>query len=279
MAELAQLLRAVADGVPPATDADLIVLAPPDIRSVGVLAFPGFNVVSAELSAESVHALVPPGDLTAAVSPRFLAVLEGRTSRRVENLDIVLCARGTGRRFGLDLTELTAHDAEAEHPRVRFALARRTEVRAWTCPGGLLVLGRGVAGRWEVSVEVDPRLRGFGLGRGLFTAALGFVPHDDLVWAQIAPGNAPSVRAALGAGYRPVGSEVLLFPPDVLAGNTDFGWFADEGGNGGEPGPDLGADLGTDNGGGTGAGWNGGGGIGGNAAAAPDAQSGQLPME
>jgi GNAT superfamily N-acetyltransferase len=244
MADLAQLLRAVADGEPPATDAELIVLTPPDERSVGVLAFPGFTVVSADLAPESVHALVPAGDPAAPVNPMFLAVLEGRTGRRVDNLDIVLCARGTGRRFGLDLNELTAADPEANHPRVLRTLAHRSEVRAWTCPGGLLVLGRGVAGRWEVTVEVDRRLRGFGLGRGLLTAALGFVPHDDLVWAQVAPGNAPSVRAALGAGYRPVGSEVLLFPPAELSGSNGsdgsngsvggtanghrFDWFAEE---------------------------------------------------
>jgi hypothetical protein len=37
-------------------------------------------------------------------------------------------------------------------------------------------------------------------------------PWRSLVPAQVAPGNAASVRAFLAAGYRPVGAEVLLVP-------------------------------------------------------------------
>jgi hypothetical protein len=74
--------------------------------------------------------------------------------------------------------------------------------------GGLLTLGRGVAGRWEVAVEVSRP--GRGLGRRLFAAARGLV--DEPVWAQVAPGNAASVRAVLAAGFRPVGAEALLIP-------------------------------------------------------------------
>jgi RimJ/RimL family protein N-acetyltransferase len=36
------------------------------------------------------------------------------------------------------------------------------------------------------------------------------------IWAQVAPGNAASVRAFLAAGYQPVGAEALLvLPPTV----------------------------------------------------------------
>ncbi|HKN96305.1 MAG TPA: hypothetical protein VJX10_04235, partial [Pseudonocardiaceae bacterium] len=51
-----------------------------------------------------------------------------------------------------------------------------------------------------------------------------------LVWAQAAPGNAASVRAALAAGFRPVGAEVLLRPPSPWSDQVtlgSFGWFAD----------------------------------------------------
>lgn len=33
---------------------------------------------------------------------------------------------------------------------------------------------------------------------------------DEPVWAQVAPGNARSVRAFQAAGYVPVGAELLL---------------------------------------------------------------------
>jgi hypothetical protein len=36
------------------------------------------------------------------------------------------------------------------------------------------------------------------------------MPVDAPLWAQIAPGNAASVRAFLAAGYVPVGAEALL---------------------------------------------------------------------
>jgi GNAT superfamily N-acetyltransferase len=128
----------------------------------------------------------------------------------------------------MDLTELDEF-LEPLHPRLAMALAQRIGVRAWRCPGGLLTLGRGVGGRWEVSVEVEPALRGFGLGRGLFTAARGLLPAGAHVWAQVAPGNAASVRAALGAGFRPAGAEVLLRPAWSANGLVDgvFDWFVD----------------------------------------------------
>ncbi|HEY3261692.1 MAG TPA: N-acetyltransferase, partial [Pseudonocardiaceae bacterium] len=86
----------------------------------------------------------------------------------------------------------------------------RIDVRVWQCDGGVLVLGRGLADRWEVAVEVDCGERGHGLGGSLFTAARHVVAAP--VWAQVAPGNVASVRALLEAGYRPGGAEALLVP-------------------------------------------------------------------
>jgi GNAT superfamily N-acetyltransferase len=74
------------------------------------------------------------------------------------------------------------------------------------------VLGRGVAGRWETAIEVDPQYRGGGLGSRLASAARHLVPDGAPVWAQIAPGNAASVRAFLRAEFRPIGAEALLAP-------------------------------------------------------------------
>lgn len=224
VAELADLMRSVADGGAPAADRALTVVAPPDARSVGVLSFAGHNVVSADLSDDWVRGVLPGDDLAAPLQAPFLTVLAGATGRVPDNLDLVLVAPATGRSNGMELTELSEF-IEPLRPRLARALAQRIGVRAWQCPGGLLTLGRGVAGRWEVSVEVEPALRGFGLGRGLFTAARGLLPAGEQVWAQVAPGNAASVRAALAAGFQPVGAEVLLHQDYPTFG--PFEWFVD----------------------------------------------------
>ena len=110
------------------------------------------------------------------------------------------------------LTELTAR-AGRQHPRVVRALRYRDEVRVWQANGAVLLIGRGLAGRFEVAIEVDEQCRGQGLGARLAVAARRLVPPGEPVWAQIAPGNAASVRAFLRAGFRPVGAEALLSAP------------------------------------------------------------------
>jgi L-amino acid N-acyltransferase YncA len=69
------------------------------------------------------------------------------------------------------------------------------------------------------SHSVDPAHRGRGLGTRLARAARLLVPADAMLWAQIAPANAASVRAFLAAGFRPVGAEALFHPfPPAEAG-------------------------------------------------------------
>jgi hypothetical protein len=225
VAELADLMRSIGDGAWQATDGVLTVVTPPDDRSVGVLAFTGHTVVSADVAGEWVRNWLPDDDLSAPLRPLFLTTLAAAAGRTPDNLDMVLVAPATGRPNGMELTEL-AEFLEPLPPRLARALTQRIGVRAWRCPGGLLTLGRGVAGRWEVSIEVEEALRGFGLGRGLFTAARGMLPAGEQVWAQVAPGNAASIRAALAAGYQPVGSEVLLRRGETTFGT--FAWFVDQ---------------------------------------------------
>lgn len=225
VAELADLLRSVADGQTIGAGADLTVVPPPDERSVGVLAFTGHNIVSLDLGGDWVRSRLPRDDLAAPLQPSFVASVAVATGRAPENIDSVLVAQATGRSNGMALTELTEF-LEPLHPRLARALAWRVGVRAWRCPGGLLIMGRGVGDRWEVSLEVDPALRGFGLGRGLFTAARGLLPAGEPVWAQVAPGNAASIRAALAAGFRPVGAEMLFGPMRPAFG--DYDWFGED---------------------------------------------------
>jgi hypothetical protein len=48
------------------------------------------------------------------------------------------------------------------------------------------------------------------LGRKVARAAAALVPAGEPLWAQVAPGNAASLRAVGAAGFVPVGAEVLF---------------------------------------------------------------------
>jgi RimJ/RimL family protein N-acetyltransferase len=95
---------------------------------------------------------------------------------------------------------------------VARALRYRDGLQVWTAQGGagVLVLGRGLAGRREVAFEVDPARRNRGLGRRLVAAARHLTPPGEPLFAQVAPGNAASLRVVEAAGFRPIGAEVLF---------------------------------------------------------------------
>lgn len=211
---LRELLDAAALGAFPPADGAVAFVDQPSARDAGVIAFTAHTVVFADLAAADGSArtglrrLLPPGDLGAPLNPPFLTALGARLGRVVNNIDLLAVAAplpgpppGSPR-----LTETL----DRSHPRIVRALRHRDEVRAWTAPGGTVLVGRGVAGRWETAVEVDEAARGRRLGRRLAYAARHLVPDGEPVWAQIAPGNAASVRALLAAGFTPVGAEALL---------------------------------------------------------------------
>ena len=78
---------------------------------------------------------------------------------------------------------------------------------------GLVTLGTGLVDRLEMSVELlaaaTCRCRG---GSPVDRGGPRWAPAGALVWAQVAPGNAASLRAFLRAGFVPIGAEVLLHP-------------------------------------------------------------------
>ncbi|MEW1859841.1 GNAT family N-acetyltransferase [Streptomyces sp. NPDC088194] len=224
--ELARLLADVARGAFPPPDGTVAFVPQPSLRDAGVIAFTAHSVVFADVDAEpddredpgvALRELLPAGDLSAPLNPPFLSALTARTGRQVNNIDVLAVAGPLpGPPPGPALVETN----DRSHPRIVRALRHRDGVRAWTVPGATLLLGRGVAGRWEAAVEVEPRARGRGLGRSLAVAARHLVPDGAPVWAQIAPGNAASLRAFLAAGFTPVGAEALLLPaPDPLPPN------------------------------------------------------------
>ncbi len=208
---LAAMLESAAAGQFPAADGSVVVLPQPSERDAGVISLTGFAVIFADADREWVTGQLPPGDLSGPLSASFLHALSERLGRKTHSIDMLTCAdplAGPPERE-LGLIELSAC-AGSEHSRIIRALQYRDDVRAWQAPGGVVLLGRGVAGRYEVAVEVDPAYRGRGLGASLAKAARHLVPDGARLWAQIAPANAASVRAFLTAGFRPIGAEALL---------------------------------------------------------------------
>ncbi len=206
---LAELLRAAAGGRLPEPDGSVVVL-PQQGRAAGVVAFSAHFVVCADVDADWVQHQLPVGDFNAPLGARFLVALADRVGADIGSIDAVLVAAAGVRGSPERLVELSAR----EHPRVVRALRYRDDVRAWRTEDGAghVLVGRGLAGRWETAFEVEPAARGRGLGRRLAAAATALVPAGEPVWAQVAPGNAASLRAVLAAGYAPVCAEVLLPP-------------------------------------------------------------------
>ena len=124
---------------------------------------------------------------------------------------------------------------QRDHPRVVRALRYREDVRVWRTPdgGGHVLIGRGLAGRWEMAFEVEPSARGVGLGRRLAAAAASLVPAGEAAWAQVSPGHPaslrvgarrrlpPGLRRGAAPAYRPAMIHTGLVPLDV----TDPLWI------------------------------------------------------
>ncbi|WP_051865901.1 hypothetical protein [Streptomyces griseus] len=207
METLRDILDAAARGALPPADGAVTVVPQACHRDAGVLAFTAHSVVFTDEDPAWVYETLRATDcdaLAAPMHPRFLAAFLERTDRTSETVDAMLVGSPLPGGPPLALEEIE----DAGHSRAGYARRRRDDVRAWTTDGGVLVMGRGIGGRLEVSVEVDEEVRQRGLGRLLVTAARHLVTEP--LWAQIAPGNARSTRAFLAAGYRPVGAEALL---------------------------------------------------------------------
>ena len=203
---LAALLDAAARGRFPRPDGTLAVLPAPPGASMAVVGFTAHHVVAADVAPDWVRAQLPGDDLSEPMSARFLAALGEHIGRRPDSLDVVLAARGLAGEPRL------AEVSGAEHPRVVRAHRYRRGVRVFEAADGaaVVVVGYGLALRREVAVEVDPAARNRGLGATTLLQARRLVPEDDVLYAQVAPGNAASLRAFLRAGFEPIGSEALF---------------------------------------------------------------------
>ena len=196
---LTALLHDAAEGRFPAADGAVRVLPPfEDVHAV--VAFSAHTILltdhsPAEVAERGIDAY------GSSLHPSQQLWLAG--SLPIGSIDVVLAARAGG------IHGLTALDST--HPRAERARHHRRDVQVLGDERGLVTIGRGLADRWEISVELfDGVAHGRGAGRALIAAGLAAAPTDEWVWAQVAPGNAASLRTFLATGFRPICSEVLF---------------------------------------------------------------------
>jgi GNAT superfamily N-acetyltransferase len=205
---LLSLLVAAAEGRFPPVDGGVTVVNAPDMIGgvEAIVAFTGHAVVSTTLPASAVLGHGRFDGFGGAHHPDAIRWFAGADGW-IGSLDLVLVSRGTGRPVGM--AERTDLD---HHYRVIHARELRRDVRVFGDDRGLVTLGRGMVGRWEMSVEVDPAARSRGAGRSLIADALNLVPAGHLLFAEVAPGNVASIRAFLSVGFLPICSEVIARP-------------------------------------------------------------------
>lgn len=205
---LAAILQDAAKGSFPPADGGVTVLPQPSARDAGVWGFTAHAVVFADIEPDWVASKLPGDNLSAPLGPPFLQALCAATNRLPGSVDMLCTAEPLPGPPPIELIP----EPDRSHPRVARALSYRDDVRAWrTADGvGVILLGRGVVGRRETAIEVDASRRSRGVGRALARAARHLAESGEPLWAQVAPGNAASVRAFLAAGFVPVGAEILL---------------------------------------------------------------------
>ena len=201
-----ELLHAAARGAFPPEDGRTEIVGAAVGAPAAVLSFTAHHVVAADVPADEVLARIDPADLKGPLAPGVLAWLAERTGLAAGSLDVVLAwvpERATS--AGPVVREV----APGDHPRVARARRWRRDLRVFEGEDGMVVLGRGLAGRLELSVEVAAPRRDRGLARVLVPAALAAAAPDEPVFAQVAAANAASLRALQAAGFAAVGAEVL----------------------------------------------------------------------
>ncbi len=151
--------------------------------------------------------------LGGAHDPRVIVVLAGPDAW-IDSQDVLLTGRGSGAApAGAGLRLVERPDLAAHH-RALFAARIRDRPRVLGYPdrrrSAVVVFSGGLAGLTEIGFELEPERRGSGGGPGLIRDALSSLPAGQLVVAAVAPGNAASLRAAMTAGFSPIGSMQLF---------------------------------------------------------------------
>lgn len=203
---LLAVLEAAADGVFRAADG-LVEVLPPDADGTrAIVEFTGHAFVLTTHS--RTNAIFDRVDaFGGATQPTFVLDVAGPDAV-IGSHDLVMVRRG-----GANVSALPVSASHDDHPRVRRARHHRRDLRVFGDERGLVTVGHGLADRTELSVELVSAGHGAGVGRSLILGGLANVAPETWVFAQVAPGNAASVRAFLACGFAPIGSEILIGPP------------------------------------------------------------------
>lgn len=179
---------------------------PPDQRGTwAIVEFTGHALVLSDRPASDV--LFDGVDAFGGVTqPRFVLDLAGSRTD-IGSHDAFLVRPG-----GAPVEPLPVTDSYDDHPRVVRSRHHRSGVRVHGDRRGLVTIGSGLVGRTELSVEVVDAHAAGGTGRELILGGLATVPSDQYVFAQVALGNAASMRAFLACEFTPIGSEILIEP-------------------------------------------------------------------
>ncbi len=213
---LLTILYNAANGTFPPGDFTTTHLPSPGSPADGVFAFFGHHVIASNVDESFVREWTDR-DPFALSDVRFLAAFAEKLGTTPGIYDAVFAAEGEGR-ASADAGLIETHDHS--HPRVVRAHSYRdpATIRVFVDPtgNGVLVMGRGLAGRMEAAYEVEPEARGRGIGRALIAGARLLAPLGEPVFLQISPGNVWSMKA-LGndPAWKPVGAEILFLRTSV----------------------------------------------------------------
>lgn len=212
MHPLRDILDRAARGTFPKPDGAVDLLGAPTGAVAAVIGFAAHLVVAADVDSGPAANRFEPGDFSSWLAPKTMMWLAKEVGANPRPQDALFCRLGSGG----GVPDWLVPAPSLAHPRVQRSTRYRSDDTVFTTDdeAGVLVVGRGLAGRWELAYEVEPQARGKGLGRRLAAAAANMVPEGDAIWAQVAPGNATSMRSIIAAGYQPVGSEVLFVEHD-----------------------------------------------------------------
>lgn len=208
---LLRLLVAAADSGPEPPGPVVEVLPRPDGPCAVVVVLPRRAVVAADVAHAWVLDRLPPGPVSGdehhpVLGPLFLGALSGRLGVPPAGLSVLLAAAGRGPDpAGTGLSPMPGLGlgwAEYRHD-VRTWCARRDGVT------GLVSVGRGPAGRYDVQVLV-PDGAGVEAAAALLDVARTLVPHREPLFLSLPPHGGGQLVAACRAGYRPIGAEVLF---------------------------------------------------------------------
>lgn len=210
MHRLAQVLRSAAEGRFPPVDGVAEIVPPDGAGAHAVVAFTGHAYVLTDLDPTDVARFRPDG-YGAAAHPRLLVHLAG-DGGGIGSHDVVLVRRGAP-----GVTSLADRTDLEDHPRVQRARRHRRAVRVLGDERGFVTIGSGLVDRTEMSVELTASAPGRGSGRALIADALRVLDADEFVFAQVAPGNAASLRVFFACGFVPIGSEIIIEPASAVS--------------------------------------------------------------